>query len=150
MKNSKIKINTDWVTTEFLKLLENLTPDQWNIKVNKNWTIKDCVAHLVGWEKECVGELKKYWKTKNKPWFLKTDDFSKFNSKSINKYKNYQPKKIITEWKKWQKIFEEVIEIIGEDRIRKDKELSDWVFDEYNDNHYLEHLKQIKKALLIN
>jgi len=134
------------ITKEFIELLENLEPLKWNTKV-KNKTIKEIVAHLVGWEKEAVKRLDEVWKTKEKPWFLKTENFDEFNKKSMKYYKDYSPEELIKEWKHWQRLLDKKIKEIGEDKLRTESELFDWVFDEGENNHYLEHLNQTKEIL---
>jgi hypothetical protein len=139
-------MNTENITKEFFELLENLQPEELDKKIGKR-TIKEVIAHLVGWEKEAFERLDETWRTKEKPWFLKTDNFDEFNEKSIENYKNFTPEQLLNEWKKWQKKLDDKIEEIGEDKLREDMELFDWVFDEGDENHYLEHLNQIKKVL---
>ena len=138
--------NTTQITKEFLELLENFKPKDWNIKV-KNRTIKEIVAHLVGWEKEAVEQLDVTWKTKEKPWFLKTNNYDRFNQKSMDYYKNHSTEELIKEWKHWQNLLDEKIEEIGEENLRKKPELFEWVFDEGDESHYLEHLNEIKEVL---
>lgn len=140
-------MNQDNISREFFRLLENLKDEEWDIKVDNEWAIKDVVAHLVGWEKECVQILEETWKTKEKPWFLKTDDYNEFNKKNAQEYENYSPKELLKEWKFWQNSLDEKIEKIGENNLRQNPELFEWVFDEGEDGHYLEHFNQIKKVL---
>ncbi|MFH1500925.1 MAG: DinB family protein [archaeon] len=136
-------MNTEETTKELMQLLKNLKEDEWNDKVG-NWTIKDIICHLVGWEEEAAKSLKEEWRTKKKPWFLKDDNFDEFNKKSIKKYKNLKPAELVKVFKKFQKQLDELIEEIGEDNLRDNMEMYSWVFDE-EDNHYLHHLNQIKK-----
>lgn len=51
------------------------------------------------------------------------------------------------EWKKWQEAFNQEIQKIGEDRLRADYDFFEWVFDEGEGGHYLEHFNQIRQAL---
>lgn len=131
---------------EFLELLKDLKSEDWKIKI-KNKTIKDIVAHMVGWEKECAEQLDEVWETQEEPWFLKTDDYDDFNKKSMEKYKDYSPEELLNEWKKLQEELEKKIIQIGEEKLRARPELFDWVFDEGDNSHYLEHLNQIKEAI---
>lgn len=135
------------IPKEFLKLLDNLKESEWDTKVDDNWTIKDIIAHLVGWENECVKELEKTWETKKKPWFLTTNSFDGFNEKSVDKYKNYPPKKLLREWKHWQNLLDKKIKDMGKDNLKKEGELFGWVFDEGEGSHYHEHFNQIKESL---
>lgn len=145
--NAVNKIDTVKINNSLLKLLENLTDKEWNLKVNPDWTVKDVISHLVGWEKEAVKELGQTWKTKKEPWFLKTSDFKEFNKRSVETYKNYSSKELLNEWKKYQKLLDKKIKEIGEDKLRAQPYLFSWVFDEGEDNHYLVHYNQIKKVL---
>lgn len=44
-----MKINVAEISKKFFKILGNLNEEQWKMKVNNNWTIKDVVSHLFGW-----------------------------------------------------------------------------------------------------
>ncbi len=127
------------IMKEFENLLNSLTGEQWSIKVNSEWTIKDVVAHLIGWEKEAANSLSKSWKTKKSSWFVQIENSNEFNSKSVKEYKNLNYKQIIKEWIYWQDQLNKIIQEIGESNLRKEKE--------NEKNHYLLHLNQIKKAL---
>jgi len=135
------------IINEFYDLLEELDDNQWDRKLNSKWTIKDCVAHLVGWEREAVKRLREEWETGEKPWFLIDEDFDEFNKKSVEEFKGYNSKDLIKEWKYWQKKLDEEIKKIGERNLKAEPEMFGWVFDETGDSHYLYHLKQIKKVL---
>ncbi len=80
------------------------------------------------------------------PWFVLTDDYSKFNDKIYKEYKNYSPKELIKKLDKREKILEDNIKRIGENEIRKKGNIS-WVFDEGKEPHFKYHLKQINKAI---
>lgn len=131
---------------DFILYCKTLRPEDWNKKVNDKLTVKDVIAHMVGWEKEAVLELPKFWNTKQKPWFLKTHNYDKFNAKSIAEYKNYSPEKLLAEWKKWQKKLDNEIKKIGEENLRKSLDI-DWIFDEGDGSHYEQHYEQIRKIL---
>lgn len=130
------------VFDRFIEYLEKMNEKDWDVLVDSNWTIKDVVAHLVGWEDESIKVLREARKTGKKPWFLDYSDldYVGFNRKNVKKYKNYSPKQLLSEWKRLAKITEEEIEGIRQETLKE----KDWVFD---DSHYLEHFKQIKKIL---
>ncbi len=128
------------ILKEFISYLEGLKDEDWNVKVNSKWNVKDVVSHLVGWEEECAKALISFMKTGEKPWFLVEQDYSEFNRKNVERYKNYSHKELLEKWKSLAKITEKEIKEIGEENL-KDKE---WLFD---DSHYIEHWEQIKKAL---
>jgi|WetSurMetagenome_2_1015567.scaffolds.fasta_scaffold108464_3 hypothetical protein len=142
-----MRINPNKISKEFFELLENLSEKQWKTKVNSNWTVKDVVAHLVGWEETAASELLKTWKTRKKPWFMESGDYREFNNNLIVKYSKYPTKELIGKWKHRQKVLDNEIKEIGEEKLREEPDLFSWVFDEEEDNHYLVHLNKIKKAL---
>lgn len=131
----------------FYILLESLNDKEWNIKVDERWTIKDIVAHLVGWEEEVNKQIPEVWKTKKEPWFVKADSYDDFNKASIKKFSKLPPKKLLTKWYKIQNHLLLEIKKIGEDKLKAEPRLFHWVFDEGADSHYFEHYKQIKTAL---
>ncbi|MBU0907800.1 MAG: ClbS/DfsB family four-helix bundle protein [Nanoarchaeota archaeon] len=135
------------ITKELFALLESLSDSEWKIKVNEKWTVKDVIAHLVGWEKESVKCLREEWKTKKKPWFFETDNYDEFNNGLVREYKKFSPKELINEWKKQINRLEEETQSIGEEKLRENMDLFGWVFGEGEDNHYLIHLNQIKRVL---
>jgi hypothetical protein len=141
-----MKINADRVTREFISYLENLSAEDWSKKVNKNWTVKDMVAHLVGWAREVDKELPLAWKSRTVLWFMKVRDenFTNFNRKQVKYYADYTPKELLEEWKKWGAVFDLEVKAIGEEKLRKEKRY-EWVFDEEDDNHELWHFNQVKK-----
>lgn len=146
-----MKINTQKLTNEFLTFLENLNPQDWNQKVTDKWTIRDMIIHLIGWEKEATKELPISYATHKEPWFMNNnnDDYAEFNAKNVQEYKDYSSKQLIEEWKKWQKALTDEINKIGIDKLKVGYDFFEWVFDEGESNHYLEHFKQIKEALNI-
>lgn len=132
------------VTNQFIKFLKNLNQNDWKTLVDHNWTIKDVVAHLVGWEKECAMLLPVLWSQKKRAWFLDTEDYSDFNKRSVDHYKDFTSEELLSEWNKWVSALDEEIKRIGDEKLKNRPELFDWVFDE---DHYLEHFEQVKKIL---
>ncbi|TAK96979.1 hypothetical protein EPO05_00430 [Patescibacteria group bacterium] len=136
-----------------LTYCKQLRPDDWTRMVNNHWTIKDCVAHMVGWEKECVKELKITWATQCDPWFMRTNNWDDFNRESVTFYQNFTPEQLLAEWEKWQREMEELKNKIGEDKLKQAGEKFAWVFDQWdpddegNRSHNDYHLKQIIKSL---
>lgn len=132
---------------EFFTFLKDLTKEEWKVKVNKNWTVKDVVAHLVGWEREDAETIFKLWKTQKRAWFLETTNFDDFNKKWVGEYSDFSPQELIEEWEHWYKVLNWRIRKIGIDRLKSKPKLFGWLFNEGDNNHYYIHLKQIKKAL---
>lgn len=145
---STTKIDTNKLTIDFINFLENLKEEDWKVKVTNEWDVKDMIIHLIGWEREATKELPKAWKTHTNPWFMRnTDNFKEFNAKNVKEFKTYTPKQLLAEWKKWQQALNDEIGKIGEDKLRIEYDFFEWVFDESEGNHYLEHFNQIKEAL---
>lgn len=138
---------------DFLGYCRQLKGDDWNKMVNQKWTVKDVVAHMAAWEKECAKELSKAWATKEKPWFLKTHNWDEFNERSYNFYKDYTPEQLLEEWEKWQKELNREIEQIGKAKLKQYPAMFNWAFDEWeidedhNPSHKDYHWKKVKKVL---
>jgi len=135
-------------TKDFFRFLKNLKPEDWNKKINDKWTIKDAVAHLVAWERECAICLPMAWEKKENPWFIKTDNYDEFNKRAIQTYKNYLPEELLSEWEKWQNALEKEAEKIGVNNLQSAQFglTFEWFFDEGENNHYLQHFNEIKKV----
>ena len=67
-----------------LAFFRNLKPEDWDKRVTDLWTVKDVLAHLVGWEREVALEFRRTWGTDKKPWFVAIDDYNDFNKKIYN------------------------------------------------------------------
>lgn len=128
-----------------INFFTNLKDSDWDILVTSKWRVKDVLAHLVGWEQECVKELPKAFKG-NCPWFMTTENFDNFNNEIYQAFVNYPKNKLIDEFIKVAKKLDEIIKEIGEENIRKREDLH-WVFDEGGSSHFEHHLKQIQTAL---
>jgi hypothetical protein len=139
---------------DFISFLKTLKPEDWVKRVTDRWTVKDVVAHMVGWEKDDVEVIKSTWESKEEPWFYKTDNYDEFNRKHVEFYKDYTPSQLIEEWEKWQRKVKEEVDRIGEDKLRTRPDLFGWLFEGNNTyipneggSHYNHHYNQIKKAL---
>ncbi|MDP3880607.1 MAG: maleylpyruvate isomerase N-terminal domain-containing protein [bacterium] len=131
---------------DFIAYLKALKPKDWEVMVTDKWTVKDLVAHLIGWEKECSETFDKVITTGKQPWFMETDNYDEFNARSVEFYNSYSPEELIIEWQSWQSKLEGKIQTFGADKIRKSKNLN-YLFDEGVNNHNSHHLKQIQAAL---
>lgn len=132
---------------DFLDYCKNLKPEDWEVIATSKWTVKEVVAHLVGWEKEAVKTFKESWTSGVKPWFMVTDDYEDFNTKVIEEYKSFSPEELLTEWKKWQDELDRLVKEVGEEKVNARYKEFGWVMDLGEESHYDHHLKQIKKAL---
>lgn len=135
---------------DFISYLKTLKPVDWDKKVTDQWTVKDVVAHMVGWEKESVRVLKDFLKNgKGNPWFINTDGYDEFNAKLVKHYKNYSTRRLIQEWEKYMGEIEALIDRVGEKRLRGRKDMQ-WLFENTEEGyqgHYSHHLKQIEKVV---
>jgi len=133
---------------DIIKFFKSLTLEDWSKKVTDKWTVKDVLSHLVGWDREVVIELKNTFGKEKEPWFMATDDYTEFNDKIYDEFKNSSPEELLIEFEKWEKAWEQEIKNIGENKIRQ-KEHMGWVFDEDvgDEPHFEHHVNQVKKVL---
>lgn len=132
---------------DFISYLKTLKPEDWQKPVTDKWTVRDVVAHMVGWEKGDPDAISKAWETKQPPWWMTTDDYDKFNQQNVEYYKDFTSEQLISEWQKWQAHIDKEVAKIGEAKLRARPDLFSWVFDEGEDSHYNHHFKQIREAL---
>ncbi|MBI4128242.1 MAG: maleylpyruvate isomerase N-terminal domain-containing protein [Parcubacteria group bacterium] len=134
---------------DFISYLKTLKPEDWEKPATEKWTVKDVVAHMIGWERIDPQVIQETWRTKKRPWFYETDDFDDFNRKSVADYRGYTPDQLIAEWEKYQQLVQEEIDRIGEKKLRAEPSLFGWLFDqeEKEDGHYNHHLRQVKNAV---
>lgn len=132
---------------DFISYLKRLKPEDWQKMATDEWTVKDVVAHMVGWEKGDVEVIRKSWEAKEEPWFLKSSSYKDFNYKNVEYYKNYSPEKLIEEWQYWQDEVEKEVEKIGWENIEKHPDKFGWLLEEGEGSHYEHHYNQIKKAV---
>ncbi|MFZ2569555.1 MAG: hypothetical protein WAX44_03035 [Minisyncoccia bacterium] len=131
---------------DFISYLKTLNSDDWNKMVTSKWTVKDVVAHMIGWEKGDVSVIINSWETKQPPWWKLKNEDDEFNAKSVEFYKGFSPKKLIKEWEKWQRKVREVVDDIGEEKLKTRMDLFAWLFEGINDDrpdgkasHYKHH-----------
>lgn len=139
---------------KFIEYLKTLQPEEWDQQATSMWTVKDVVAHMIGWEQCDVEVIKKCWETKTPPWWKSKNEDDTFNARWVEHYKGYTPSELITEWEKWQKEVLQVMHDIGVENLKGRPDLFDWLFEGVDDNrsngkdsHYKHHYHQIQKAL---
>lgn len=132
---------------DFISYLKKLRPEDWTIKVTPEWTVKDLVAHMVGWEKYDPQIIRETWKTKESPWWHNEKDYDEYNRKEVKYYKNYTPRRLVKEWEKWQDKVKKEINRIGKHNLKTRLDLFKWLFDESASSHYAHHLRQVKDAV---
>src|SRR3989338_18444 len=115
---------------DFIGYLKKLDSEDWNKQVTERWTVKDVTAHMVGWERKDVEEIRRIWEKKS------------------------PPEELIAEWEMWQNKVEEEIGRIGHEKVKARPDLFGWLLQDGGEytlnkggNHYDHHLKQIKQVL---
>jgi len=140
---------------DFIAYLKTLKPADWDKMATAKWTVKDVVAHMVGWEKRDAEVLKIFWETKQRsPWMSTKEEWDEFNRKEVERYKNYAPRQLIEEWEMWQGKVAEEIEKIGYQNIKSRPDLFDWLIEDEGHytlgtggSHYEHHYRQVKAAV---
>lgn len=135
------------IKKDFLDHLKKLQPEDWVKQATSKWTVKDIVAHMIGWEKHDPQIIQETWQTKELPWWRSEENYDEFNKKEVEFYKEWKPEALIKELELWQNKVTQEIESVGEGNLRGNIELFGWLFDESETSHYAHHLKQIKQAL---
>ena len=132
---------------EIILYLKTLPYDSWGLSVTLKWTLKDVVAHMIGWTELDVESLERIHETEILPWRKKGFDVNKYNAQSVERYSKIKPDELLDIWIKLLDRRGEQIKSIGKDNIKKDKELFYYLFEEGNSKHTLHHYQQMKKAL---
>lgn len=143
------------IVPDFVTYLKSLTLEDWDKMVTPHWTVKDVIAHMVGWERRDAEIIRIFWETKKKsPWMETKTEWDEFNRKEVEKYKKYTPQQLLDEWEIWRKKVSEEIGAIGYQNIKSRPDLFDWLLEDeghytLNDDgtHYKHHHAQIKSAL---
>lgn len=132
------------VDNQLTEYLEKITLDNWYTKVNKEWTVHDVLAHLIGWVEIDIASLQRIWETKKLPWREKDFDVNHYNKKVVEKYSSTSPEQLLQRWRDVLKEREKQIELVGRKKIESDKDLFYWLFEDGNSGHTYKHYKQIR------
>jgi hypothetical protein len=137
---------------DFLNYCQTLAPADWQKMVTSKWTVKDVVAHLLGWEREDPEIIQQAWATKTPPWFESTNERDDaFNQRAIDEFHDVPPDQLLAELARWQDKVEQTIQAIGEDELKKYPKIFRWLFEGPNgsrgNKHYQHHYGQIVKAV---
>jgi hypothetical protein len=130
---------------KLIKFLNNLSEDKWAIKVNPRWTVKDVVAHLIGWAEEATKVIPVAMKSDEDPWFMNLKNYDEFNNKSVLKYGKLRPKELLNKIQKVDNALSKVIEKYGVENL-KHRPGFKWMFEENEESHSIHHLRQIRKV----
>ena len=79
---------------EMITFLETLEDGDWEVSVSAAWTVKDVVAHLVGWTEVDVGSLENIDSLET--FFSRRKDFDidEYNAQVVEKYSPIPPQEI--------------------------------------------------------
>ena len=102
---------------------------------------------MIGWIELDVQSLERIGKVEVLPWRQKGFDVNKYNDESVEKYSKTAPKELLKIWANFLDKREELIESVGKESVKKDKELFFYLFEDGNSKHTLHHYQQIQKAL---
>lgn len=132
---------------EYNTLLKNLTKKQWGIEVSGHRTVKDIIAHMVGWEKEAV----MYFRSKaydSASYSMSFKNYNgKFNNRAVKRYAILFTDELLKEWAKWQKLLAVELKKVDKEKLQGKLQLFDWIVDGNEKNHYSWHLRQLKERL---
>ena len=132
---------------EIIIYLKTLSSDSWESPVTPKWNLRNVVAHMIGWTELDVASLERIDETQILPWRQKDFDVDKYNDQSVEKYSKTESKELLNIWENLLDQRENLIDIVGREKIGKDKELYYYLFENGNSNHTLHHYQQIQKAL---
>lgn len=132
---------------EIISYLHRLTENSWKLPITSKWDLKGVVAHMIGWIELDVQSLERIGKVEVLPWRQKGFDVNKYNDESVEKYSKTAPKELLKIWANFLDKREELIESVGKESVKKDKELFFYLFEDGNSKHTLHHYQQIQKAL---
>ena len=135
------------MSDKYYQTIKKLQPEDWNKKIDDNWTVKDVVSHLVGWEREAAIQLPFVWETKRKPWFVENKNYDEFNQKSVEQFSKLTTEELLQEWEMWSQKLEKEIDEITEGQLREYGDLFDWVFDYGDNSHYEYHMREIEEIV---
>lgn len=146
------------------KVLSGLKNEQiTKVNIDENWTVKDILAHLCGWNKEYVREIKRILLNKAVWWKNQYDDQlieDKFNERQVIKMKEKSLGEILVEWEKSFRVLIKMVKNLSEEEWLHQSGKNIWrdksrvtvssLFDyEYlKTDHESGHVKQIKKFLV--
>ncbi len=149
MNNSTLK----W--SEWLKLCENLSiveedfiqvMDSLNttLRVQKiaegNWSAKDILSHIVGWELEVVKQFKTFLTT---PDVDDNYDIDSFNKSAVELRKHSSWDQTAADLKTAQAELSAFLSKLTQKEIDEEKRFIEWV--DILVNHYIHHTKQLKQ-----
>jgi uncharacterized protein len=129
------------VEEEFFRVVKNINPELRDKNVpSKNWSPKDILAHIAGWEVEVVKQFKEFLVN---PDADDNYDIDSFNEKSVSSRKSKTWDEIMKELELSQKELSAFISTLSQKNVDAEDRFSEWV--EVLINHYKHHMSQLQK-----
>ena len=129
------------VEEDFFRTVKNIERGFQEQKIpGNNWSPKDILAHIVGWENEVVIQFKAFLIA---PDVDDNYDIDSFNEKSVSSRKRKTWDEIIEELVLSQKELSAFISTLSQKNVDAENRFSEWV--DVLTNHYIHHTKQLKR-----
>ena len=129
------------VEEEFNGVVHNIKPGIQEQKIpDRNWSSKDILAHIVGWENEVIKQFKEFLVN---PDVDDNYDIDSFNENSVSSRKSKTWDEIIEELELSQKELSALISTLSQKDIETENRFSEWV--EVLINHYKHHMSQLQQ-----
>jgi uncharacterized damage-inducible protein DinB len=132
-----------FIEEEFNGIINNIKPGYQEQKLpGKNWSSKDILAHIVGWENEVIKQFKEFIVN---PDVDDNYDIDSFNENSVSSRKSKTWEEIIEELELSQKELSTFISTLSHKDIDTEDRFSEWM--EVLINHYKHHISQLQKLI---
>ena len=129
------------VEEEFFRTVKNIERGFQEQKIpGKNWSPKDILAHIVGWEIEVVKQFKDFLVN---PDVDDNYDIDSFNENSVSSRKSKTWDEIIEELELSQKELSVLISTLSQKNVDAEDRFSEWVGVLID--HYRHHMSQLQK-----
>lgn len=130
---------------DFQKTIEGLKGDQLTTIFYDQWSVKDIVAHILGWEREMTGALKRIAAgerpTPEGVDYTNSDDW---NAKFAARFDVQMPTTVLAEWGQVHGGFVKALAAVPDDRFGEGKSVNR-IAETTGYGHYLEHAPAIKE-----
>ena len=130
--------------SDFIQTVKNIDPGiSEQVGVCGNWSIKQVVAHITGWEKEVIKRFRDFSTGKAANVKYDIDDF---NRRSVESRSNLSWNDTVKELEAAQQELQLLNDSLDEQKINKDKKFVEWTLILLK--HYKHHNAQLKGSVL--
>ena len=109
---------------EIIIYLKKIPSNSWDFLATPRWSIKDLVAHMIGWTEIDVDSIDRIDEAHTLPWRQKDFKVDDYNAESVNKYSKSLPNELLNIWIELLDRRDKKMKTVGKEKIRKDKEYS--------------------------